>query len=100
MQGCISLMSTVRRHYASPLLIALAGVAFLVSQTAITRILHRGDAVLMLMTLQTTCDPTVFRAVMSSLSEAQLAALLGHFRFDFLHPLWYGSFAIGLALRA
>ena len=89
-----TLMESVRRRYAARFLITLSGVLFLASQISIARILHTGNATATLMTLQTTFSAAAFAEVLASLSPDQTAALLGHFKLDFLHPLWYGAFAL------
>jgi hypothetical protein len=94
MQERASLAGLVRERFAAPLSITITGAIFLVSQASIAWVLHRGDAALALITLQTTFDPAAFDAVMSSLNHDQVSALKGHFLFDFLHPLWYGAFAL------
>jgi hypothetical protein len=87
-------MESIRERYATTFLITLSGALFLASQLSIARILHAGNATAALMTLQTTFSAAAFADVLASLGPEQLEALLGHFTFDFLHPLWYGAFAL------
>jgi len=99
MQRMPGLMGSIRARYATTPVMVLSGLLFLASQISIARILHGGNATATLLTLQTTFCAEAFADVLASLDPDQLAALLGHFTLDFLHPLWYGAFALLITAR-
>ena len=89
-------MKYVRRWLASPRLILLFTLIYVISQTLIARILHTGNADALLFQFQFCYHATAFSELLHSISASQLAALQAHFIYDHIHPVWYGLLALSL----
>lgn len=87
-------MITFRERYATPGKILLWGALFAISQSLIALILESAGVGRTLLQLQLTPDARTFITTVAELSDPQMDALLNHFYLDFLHPLWYGAFAL------
>lgn len=86
--------SGVRERLSSWRLVALVGVVYVVSQTAIAIILHPLDSNLVLK-LQMTFSPDEFKQIIQLWTDKNiLGNYWSHFHLDFFHPFIYG---IGMA---
>lgn len=85
-------LSAFRRAAASPRLVVGFGVAYLVSQILIARILHPLDS-LDVLRVQTTLRAPVVRDIFARWgADGLLVAYVRHFSLDFAHPALYAVF--------
>ena len=89
-------MNHLRRWLGNPKIALVFFTIYFISQALIINVLHGGNADALLIQLQLTYDAATFNQLMASATEAQIAALQGHYTFDFIHPVWYGVFALSL----
>lgn len=90
-------MNQLRRWLGNPKIALVFFIIYCISQALIMNVLHGGNADALFIQLQLTYDAATFNHLIASASEAQIAALQGHYTFDFIHPIWYGVFALSLS---
>ena len=89
-------MNHLRNWLGNPRIALLFFIIYVISQSLIIRVLHAGNADALLIQLQLTYDADTFNQLLAQASSAQIAALQGHYFYDFIHPVWYGMLALSL----
>ncbi len=90
----------VRRHLADWRIIGVFGAAYLLSQVTIAATLGAIGPEQVLR-LQTTLSPAVFSAIVQDWqSTGVIDGYWRHYRYDFIHPLWYGVWLAAAMAKA
>lgn len=90
----------VRRHLADWRVIGILGSAFLLSQLTIAATLGAIGPEQVLR-LQTTLSPATFAAIVQDWqSTGAIDSYWRHYRYDFIHPLWYGGWLAAAMAKA
>lgn len=87
-----ALGSRIRATLGSWAAVAFFGVVYVLSQAKIASILHPVGT-RQVLDLQTTFSATTFAAIVHGWqANGAIDAYWHHYRYDFVHPLWYGGF--------
>lgn len=74
----------------------LLTVIYLISQSLIAGVLHPVQADKLLLALQFSYNAADIQLLLNQASPEQIQALQAHFKYDGLHPIWYGLMIIAL----